>query len=522
MLAKKQGKHPLLRFGKRILQIIFSRITFVVLMILLQLFIITAPLFVLHQHSVLVSIASTLLAVVLVIHVVSGSQNPAYKTVWCILILLFPVFGTCLYLLLSSDIGGKSFLREVEKATQSGTPYLNQSPEAVEELSEQSRAAASQANYLIHTAGYPVYANTDTEYLSPGEIFWVRLLEELQKAEKFIFIEFFIIGEGVMWDSVLRILEEKVAQGVEVRVMYDDVGSLKILPYHYDRTLREKGIRCAVFSPFVPAVSVKLNNRDHRKIVVVDGKVAFTGGINLADEYINRKERFGYWKDAGICLKGDAVWSFTVMFLESWQLATKQEQEYLRYKTEAPALPHTQGFVLPYGDAPGDHEAVGENVYLNLIHKAQRYLYICTPYLIVDNETLTALQLAAKSGVDIRIITPHIPDKWYVHLLTRAYYQQLVEYGVRIFEYTPGFIHSKTFVSDDEFATVGTVNMDFRSMYLHFECGVWMYGTPAAADVKRDFLQTQEQSQEIFPSDCKAKLPLRILRAVFRLFAPLL
>lgn len=521
-MAKEQSAR-LLRWVKPALQMMFSRITIVVVLIVCQIALIVVPLFVLHEYNIWVSLFSNLLAVALILYIISGQQNPAYKIAWCIPVLLLPVLGACVYLLFSAPITGKSTRRQMERIMKQTGRYLKQDKKAAEELKALDHTAANQAHYLEHTAGFPVYRNTETEYLSPGEDFWVRLLEDLEKAERFIFLEYFIIAEGVMWDSVLRILEEKVAQGVEVRLIYDDVGSIKTLPYRYERTLREKGIRCVVFSPFRPVISARLNNRDHRKIAVIDGRVAFTGGANLADEYVNRKEQFGYWKDACIRIEGEAVWSFTVMFLQLWQFATGQEQAFSRYRPAEPILTAGEGFVLPYGDTPVDQETVGENIYLNIIYKTKRYLYICTPYLIVGDEMVTALQLAAKDGIDVRIITPHIPDKWYVHIMTRAYYQPLLEHGVRIFEYTPGFIHSKTFVADDAVATVGTVNMDFRSLYLHYECGVWMYRTPAVEAVKRDFLDTQAQSREVTLEECRAaRWPTRLLRSVIRLFAPLL
>ena len=310
-----------------------------------------------------------------------------------------------------------------------------------------------------------------------------------------------------------------------VRLIYDDVGSIQTLPKHFTRDLKAMGIETASFNPFRPILSIILNNRDHRKILVVDGQVGFTGGINIADEYINKKERFGYWKDAGVEVKGEAVWSFTTMFLEMWNYIRQTSEDYRQYlpeqyhKTENPE----DGFVQPYSDTPLDHENVGENIYLNIINHAKQYVYIYTPYLIVDNEMTVALQNAAKCGIDVRIVTPEIPDKKLVFLLTQSYYEQLMQCGVKIYQYKPGFIHAKCFVCDDKIATVGTVNLDYRSLYLHFECGVFMYRSQAVMQLKEDALDTIERSREITRDFCrKRNLAILALQSVLRLFAPLL
>ena len=313
-----------------------------------------------------------------------------------------------------------------------------------------------------------------------------------------------------------------MAAGVEVRVIYDDIGSMFTLPADYSKRLEKEGIKCRVFNRLVPVVSLRQNNRDHRKYMIIDGKVAFTGGINMADEYINAKERFGHWKDSAIRLEGDAVWSMTVSFLSMWDFTASQEEQLSVFKPN-PAPSGEAGYVQPYHDCPWDHESVGQTVYLNLINRAKKYVYITTPYLVIDYSITMALTTAAKSGVDVRIITPHIPDKKTVFEVTRAHYKELLSAGVKIYEYEPGFIHSKNFVVDDRYATVGTVNMDYRSMFLHFENGVLLYDTPSVADVKSDFLDTQEKSLEVTYEDCLS-VPLyrRMFRGVLRAFATLL
>ena len=384
--------------------------------------------------------------------------------------------------------------------------------------------AANQSRYISHCAYCPPYQNTTTEYLPLGEVKFERMVEELKKAKHYIFLEYFIIQEGKMWNTILDILRQKAAEGVDVRVIYDDMGCIMILPTGYDRTLEQMGIKCRIFNPFVPILSSRFNTRDHRKICVIDGNVGFTGGINLADEYINAYEKHGHWKDTSILLKGEAVFNLTVMFLSMWDYldGTTGKTDYSRYY---PTVwdENAKGYVQPFADNPLDDEAVGETVYLNLINKAKRYVYITTPYLILSSEMLTALTSAAKCGVDVRIITPHIPDKWYVHAVSRSHYQPLIEAGVKIYEYTPGFIHAKTFVVDDDYAVVGTINLDYRSLYLHFECAVWMYQTPSVAQVRDDFFKTQQISQEITLEECRSlSFPRRLGRSVLRVFAPLM
>ena len=353
------------------------------------------------------------------------------------------------------------------------------------------------------------------------------LVRELKQAKKYIFIEYFIINDGVMWQTILNILEKKAAEGVDVRLIYDGFGCLTTLPHKYYEELQKKGIKCQVFNPFRPILNIIQNNRDHRKLCIIDGWVGFTGGINLADEYINQKERFGHWKDTAVMLKGEAVWNMTVMFLHMWAVIGRSEES-VDYEAYFPHRYHegefeSDGFVQPFCDTPLDEEVVGEDVYLNIINKAKKYVYICTPYLIIDNEMMTALCLAAKSGVDVRIMTPGIPDKKLVFILTQSYYRQLLEAGVKIYEYQPGFLHAKSFVSDDEIGVVGTINLDYRSLYLHFEDGVWIYRNRVIQDIKDDFIQTMEYCRQIELEFClNRNIGLCIMQNIFRVFAPLM
>lgn len=350
-------------------------------------------------------------------------------------------------------------------------------------------------------------------------------MEELKKAKHFIFLEYFIIEEGIMWNTILDILKQKAKEGIDVRVIYDDVGCVMKLPYKYGKQLEKYNIKCRVFNPFVPLFTNRLNNRDHRKIAIIDGYVGFMGGINLADEYINAYEKYGHWKDASILIKGEAVFNLTVMFLSMWDFINNSEDDYLKYKPENFTSERylTNGYVQPFDDSPLVNEPIGETVYLNLINKAKKYIYINTPYLIIDNEMATALKIAAKSGIDVRIVTPHIPDKWFVHAVTRSYYHSFIKDNIKIYEYSPGFMHSKTFVVDDEYAVIGSINLDFRSLYLHFECGAWLYKTDSVLKLKEDFLNTLDLCQQINISDCEnIKWPVKFGRLVLRLFSPLL
>ncbi|MBO3356407.1 MAG: cardiolipin synthase [Clostridium perfringens] len=507
---------------EKFLKKLLSRAFIVGFLIFIQFVILMGAIWKVSEDFIYVYFLFIFISIVVFVYIVSRKDNPSYKLAWAVPVLLVPVFGGLFYLIFGGNKTSKKFRKQIKASYDETAHLLYNDRKVLDELEEQDKSIANQSRYIADYSQFPVYKNTTTEYLSPGEVFFERLKEELKKAKHYIFMEYFIVHEGVMWDSILEILEEKVKEGVEVRFVYDDMGCLGTLPYKYNEVLEAKGIKCMVFNPFVPLLSLRMNNRDHRKITVIDGH---TGGINLADEYINEIVRFGHWKDASIMLKGDAVWNLTVMFLQIWNFYSEGKEKYEKYY---PYFHHedefeSDGYVQPYGDSPLDDEIVGENVYLNIINKAKDYVYINTPYLIIDNELVTALTLAAKSGIDVRIVTPHIEDKWYAHIVTRAYYPQLIESGVKIYEYTPGFIHSKTFVSDDEIGIVGTINMDYRSLYLHFECGVWLYKTKSVGQIKDDFLKTLEKCQRITLEDCaKVKVPTRILRSIIRVFAPLM
>lgn len=509
---------------KKIAKILFGRLFLAAVVILLQvawLLVMALRVETLFTYS---NVVLHILSVILVMYLINRRMNPSYKLAWTFLILLFPLLGLLLYFLFGRSELTKRNRERLDRINQEIAPLLKEAQADREALEAEDLHIANQSAYLTNWAGFPVYRHTDTTYFATGEEMFPVMLEDIRKAKHFIFLEYFILNEGEMFDMLIRVLEEKAREGVEVRLIYDDMGCINTLPAHFYRELKQRGIHCAAFNPFRPFLSVIMNNRDHRKILVVDGNVAFTGGINIADEYINRIEKYGYWKDTGIRLAGEAVWSFTCMFLEIWNYICSSSEDYERFRPTltGEAVPQ-DGFVQPYGDSPLDHENTGENVYMNIINSAKRYVYIFTPYLIMDHEMLTSLCNAAKRGVDIRIVTPGIPDKKMVYLLTQADYDVLLESGIRIYHYTPGFIHAKSFVCDDEVATVGSINLDYRSLYLHFECGVWMYRSKAVQAVKADAAATMAQSREITLEFCRHRLwVVRFLQSILRLLAPML
>jgi len=464
-----------------------------------------------------------LVSVAVTLYIISLRTKGAFKLTWVMLILLFPVFGGLLYLIFNFQTTYKMSARLAGYAENKTKPYLQMPETGLENTKAELPEYSPLINYLFNFCGYPVYDGTETKYLSPGEKMLEEVLSELEKAKEYIFLEFFIIEEGKMWNSILEVLKRKAAEGVKVRILYDDMGCFLTLPKNYNKTLNSFGIDCVVFNPFRPVLVTVQNNRDHRKIISIDGKVAFTGGINLADEYINEYEKHGHWKDCSVKLSGKSAWSLTLIFLQMWRICKKNDEELGQFYPFRDALPSADdGFSQPYADSPLDLENVSEHIYLKIINNAKKYVYINTPYLIIDDSMVSALNLAAKSGVDVRIVTPKKWDKWLIHMTTRSYYKDLIASGVRIYEYEKGFMHSKTFVSDDNLGVIGTANLDFRSLYLHFECGVVMYKTKALYELKEDFLNTLNSCEEITLNKCKANFFMKIIRVILRLFAPLM
>lgn len=510
---------------RNLLRMMFHRVAVVRLFIIVQVVVLLAVIIKFYDYFVYFYGVSIALNILVVLWIISNKSNPSYKMAWIISVLMFPFFGGLFYLMFGGNRLSRRTKRKIQEMEKKMDAALVQVRPAVGKLAALDEMAANQSSYIAGCGHCPVYSNTITEYMPMGEIKYEHILEELKKAKHFIFLEYFIIAEGKMWSSILHILADKVKQGVEVRVIYDDLGCIMTLPGDYKKKLEAMGIKCSVFNPLVPVLSSRLNNRDHRKICVIDGHTGFTGGINLADEYINAFVKYGHWKDTAIMLKGDAVWSLTVMFLTMWDFIRGTEENYDEYrpKVQMSKAIESEGYVQPFADNPLDFESVGETVYMNLINKAKRYVYINTPYLIIDNEMVTALCSAAKSGVEVRIVTPHIADKWFVHMVTQAYYETLLTAGVKIYEYTPGFMHAKTFVVDDEYAVVGSINLDYRSLYLNFESAVWLFKSKTVLQIKEDYTKTLEVCQQITLQDCR-QLPWyrRLGRTVLRVFSPLM
>ena len=469
----------------------------------------------LNDYSAAISLGSSVLALCVAFYIYGKDMNAGFKLPWIIAILAFPVLGLCLYFLFGRPGATKHMRQHFEKIDADLENVLKN-------LEATDFAVANQARYLWKCAGYPAWQNTDVEFHKTAEEGLEAQKRELRKAKKFIFMEYHAIEESSAFLELKEILVQKAKEGVEVRVFYDDVGSFVFINKDFIKRMEAVGIQCRVFNPMHPFLNIFMNNRDHRKITVIDGKVGFTGGYNLAEEYFNRTHPYGYWKDTGIMLTGDAVRNLTVMFLEMWNAVRKTDMDYDKYLPKVEYTAKEQGFVQPYADSPLDHETTGENVYMNLIKNAKHEIFFTTPYLIITDEMSRELRMAARRGVDVRIVTPGIPDKKMVYQMTRSYYSELARNGVRIYEYTPGFIHAKQCVCDGESATVGTINMDYRSLYLHFENRVLMYHYDAVAEIRKDFEDIFAASTEVTEKyNGRKSVPARMGRGVLRLFSPL-
>ena len=469
------------------------------------------------EHSSLLTIIYQIIGLLIVLWLIKNSRSFSYDLPWLIIILLFPIIGSLLYLIIGNNKRRSKTLKKILSCEKDMNKYLIQDDKIKKEIKNNSRI-----RYISNYVNYPVTTNNDVNYYPLGEIAFDEIIKELKKAKNFIFLEYFIIAHGKMWDTILDVLKEKAASGVEVRLMYDDLGCVSTLKPSYPKELKEYGINCVVFNKLSPLSGIIMNNRDHRKILIIDGKVAFSGGINLADEYINHTHPFGHWKDNGIKVVGDAVWNFTVMFLTMWNSFDKIDNDYNKYKYTHDKKSEHKGYVIPYGETPLDNEIAGQNIYLNIINQANDYVYICTPYLIIDTDMLNALILAARRGVDVRVVIPGIPDKKIVYALSESYAEPLVNEGVKVYKYTPGFVHAKVFVADDKMSTVGTINLDYRSLYLHFECGVYMENTKCIFYVKKDLEEMISKSKELSEKDIKPSFFKGVFQALLRLIAPLM
>lgn len=460
--------------------------------------------------------------------------NPAYKLMWLLIIVLLPLSGAVLYLLWGHRNVPRRQRRQLYRIERGANAAMAQDEAYLDALAARDRRLHQSALYLANFGRSPVWpASGLEEYYPLGEDFFPRFLDTIRAAKRYIFMEYYILEPGVMLDATLEILRQKAAEGVDVRFIWDGFGSMFNLPHDFADTLRGWGIKCYAFSPIrlrlIVSSYAMLNHRDHRKITVVDGKVGFSGGLNFADEYINVKERFGEWKDTAFLIRGEAVYNLTNTFLRAWDFVSGENSDYAAYhadshwSTEWGRPSFEKGYIQPYWDSPLDGENVSENAYLNVIRHAQDYVYICTPYLILDHEMITNLTLAAKSGVDVRILTPGIPDKPTVYLVTQSYYRILLKEGVRIFQYTPGFNHAKMYVSDDTTAIVGSANMDYRSLYLHFENCVAFYGGPVVPATKKDMLESFAKSHEVTLAEVE-QMPFwrRFIQIIAKFFAPMM
>ena len=507
---------------KGLMRLVFSRFFVIALLLILQIAIlIGAYVYFTDKLPILINLMR-LFSLAMVIYLFNCKMDSSAKLTWMFIIAILPLAGAAFLLFTQSNIGHRMERKLVDEQIQKSREYLEQPENVLEKLEHDGSGIDDLCRYLNRSGCFPLYDQTAVQYFPLGEHMFEAMIEELEKAEKFIFMEYFIVEEGYMWGRILDILTRKAKEGVEIRVMYDGMCEMFTLPVDYWKLLEKEGIKAKPFSPIKPVVSSHYNYRDHRKILVIDGKVAFNGGVNLADEYINRIERFGHWKDTAVMLKGAAVKSFTLMFLQMWYVGEK-EPDYENWLRETGTVPQAKGYVMPFCDSPLDEDKVGESVYMDLLNRATDYVHIMSPYLILDGELETALRFAAQRGVDVKLILPGIPDKKVAYSLAKTHYHSLTEAGVKVYEYTPGFVHAKVFVSDDSKAVVGTINLDYRSLYHHFECGTYLYRTDCIPEIEKDFCQTLEKCRKVTPETIKEeKLFYKVVGQVVKFLSPLM
>ncbi len=494
-----------------------NRITLTALALLVQVAWLVYLYLRLTEYAAWLNGVMTALSVLIILFLVRKDENQAYTIAWMALIGITPVFGGVMYLFWGNKRPSRRMRRRMAAVEQAHRDRMRLPPDEAAALPARTRALS---RYVADYGPWPAWQGTAVRYFPSGEEMFPQLLADLEKAERFIFIETFIIRPGIMWNAIEEILVRKAAAGLDVRVIYDDMGCLTTVPPDFLVRLERRHIRCLPFNPVVPLLSLVMNHRDHRKIISIDGNVAYNGGINLADEYINEEERFGYWKDTAVRLEGAAVWSFTVMFLNFWNAFRPQEESYDAFRPTV-SMP-ADGVVQPYSDSPLDEERLAENIYRDILDEAREYVYIFTPYLAIGEDLLNSLKLAAKRGVDVRLVLPGIPDKKMVFRLSRSYYLPLIQAGGKIYEFTPGFLHAKCYVSDDRIAVVGSINMDYRSLYLHFECGTLLMDNSQVLAVRADAERIFARSRRIMLSDCRTGLLGTLLDDVLRLISPML
>lgn len=508
----------------RLLKQLFSKFFVVALLIFLQVAIIISLFYLLNRFFTPFIIVEYAIAVLLVLYVINKDDVPEFKVPWIILIMAVPIVGIVCYILFANPRLTKRQTRQLQNIYKHAKKFVTQNDEHYERLNTVYPKFVDIDSYLTQTSFLCGRFNNKLTYFKCGEEFFPDLLAELEQAKKFIFMEYFILAEGKIWDAIHDVLKRKAEEGVEVKILYDDIGTSGLQKTEYYRMLRKEGINCYKFHSFHPVASGVYNYRDHRKITIIDGKIGYTGGINIGDEYANQKKKFGYWKDTAVKVQGSAVNNLTVMFLQLFDLTTKRISDYDKYLDMEHEVFDDEGYVFPFGDGPKPYykELIGENNFINMISSAKKQVYITTPYLITDHNLISAIKNAAYRGVDVKIIVPHIPDKKIIFNITRSKFPSLIKAGVKIYEYTPGFIHAKTVLIDDECAFVGTINFDYRSLVHHFECGVMAYKTPCIEDIKNDLLQTIDVSALVTEESCKQNFLVRTINSVLAVFTPLL
>lgn len=520
---KNMGLTLLKKGQKGIIHAIFSRFGLVLLLLLTQLFIIFSIFRWFWNFLPHILVVVVLFDVVMVIFLLNSQINPTAKITWLIVITLMPVFGVLLFCYTRSNIGHRVLKARTHQIITATRERILQSEDVIRRLESENAGVASLVHYMQRSSSHPVFDRTAVTYFPLGEDKFGEMLRQLEMARHFIFMEYFIVDEGLMWGRILEILARKAREGVDVRLMYDGSCEFALLPRDYPARLRALGIRCKVFAPVTPFVSTHYNYRDHRKILVIDGHTAFNGGVNLSDEYINQKSKFGHWKDTAVMLKGEAARSFALMFLQMWGIDEKEDETARFLSYPARPVEGARGYVVPYGDCPLDGDKVGERVYMDILNRSLKYVHIMTPYLILDGELETALKFAAERGVEVALLLPGIPDKAIPYALAKTHYASLLESGVKIYEYTPGFVHAKMFVSDCREAVVGTINLDYRSLYHHFECATYMYGTDCIPQIEADFQDALAKSRQVsLETVRREKWTVKLTGALVKAVAPLL
>ena len=508
---------------KRLFNVVSKKSTTALILLLFEIIASGLLVLVLNRSFLMFGVLAYIFNIVIIFFVANGKANPSYKISWIFAIIFLPVVGGILYLTFGKKRIIKKFKKSFFNAKNVNSSFFNDvsNKNFIESL-DIDISCLQMVRWIYNVSQQPAYCKTQTEFLSSGVKYFDSLVLDLKNAKKTIFMEFFIISPGHMWGTILDVLIEKVKQNVDVRLIYDDFGTIASLPKGYDKYLNKIGIKCKVFNPIKPRFKAFMNNRDHRKMVVIDGEIAYTGGINFADEYINKVRKYGFWQDSGIRLKGAAVRSFVTLFLNMWNYILKKSDFFKDYIPKDCSV-ETDGIVMPFGDNPVNSYYLNLSIYLKIVNMAKKYIYIQTPYLVIDDRLINALLFAAQSGVEVVIVTPHVYDKIYVHVLTRSFYERLIKAGVKIFEFTPGFIHSKVIIADGVVGVLGTANFDFRSLYLHFECSVWMYKTKALDQIYKDFILIMSKSKRIYLKDCKKRnLIEKILSFILKPFSPFL